>query len=249
MSAAQQVLASYGADAPAKAATSADFNGAAELRRAGMTGVSDAYTGAISLWFRLDGSNGVRRQLLFNTGGTVDISITSTNQVVVFISAPATSSFIQITSSSTYTAGATWHHLLASWDTNGAVGLKSKWLYIDGVLEHGAVADVGSASQVGYTPANWYVCSQSGTSFMDGCLSEVWFAPGQFVDFLQSGNRSKFRNLAGHPINLGTDGSLPTGTAPALYLSNAFSTFELNNGTGGDFAVTAAALTAGSTTP
>lgn len=50
---------------------------------------------------------------------------------------------------------------------------------------------------------------------------------------------AKFRNPAtGKPVDLGADGSTPTGTAPGVYLTGGAATFATNLGTAGSFAVT-----------
>ncbi len=70
-----------------------------------------------------------------------------------------------------------------------------------------------------------------------GCLGDVWWAPGQFLDFSLIGNRAKFHDtgtLAPVPVSmLGANGQMPTGTAPAVFLTGGKSTFGTNLGTGG----------------
>ena len=252
MSAIQQLMVSFGAiDAPRKITTSADMGATVILNRgADMTGVGDSATGILSVWFRLDGSNGSVRKLLANTSQYVDIGLLADNKMKMDLVSPTAGNLISITSTSTYVAGAAWHHLLASWDMAGLAGQKPKHMYINNNVEQGAVSDVGGVSIVEYTRGEWQVGSLGATgSNFDGCLAEFWFAPGQFLDFSVASNRNKFRNGAGQPIDLGVNGELPTGTAPALYLSNEFSTFPTNNGTGGDFIVSQGALTAGSSAP
>jgi hypothetical protein len=66
-------------------------------------------------------------------------------------------------------------------------------------------------------------------------VAEAWFAPGQFVDFSVEANRRKFSSVGGVAVGLGSDGSLPTGVAPAVYFSGDATAFPVNKGTGGAF--------------
>lgn len=68
-----------------------------------------------------------------------------------------------------------------------------------------------------------------------GEMAEFWFAPGQYIDFSVQANREKFRLANGLAAELGSDGSTPTGTPPAIYFSGNRNDFGVNRGTGGDF--------------
>lgn len=76
----------------------------------------------------------------------------------------------------------------------------------------------------------------------NGAMADLWIAPNTFIDFSVTGNRRKFISAAGKPVNLGADGSIPTGTAPAIFQrrapADAAATFADNLGTGGDFTIT-----------
>lgn len=77
---------------------------------------------------------------------------------------------------------------------------------------------------------------------LTGYLADYWIGAGQLIDFSVMANRRKFISASGKPVNLGADGSIPTGTAPAVFLrrapSGAAATFANNLGTGGDFTIT-----------
>jgi hypothetical protein len=87
--------------------------------------------------------------------------------------------------------------------------------------------------------------------FGDGLIADVsnfWMAPGQYIDFSVEANRRKFIDANGKPVDLGADGSTPTGTAPAVFFSGDASGFGTNKGTGGTFTLTGA-LTDATTGP
>ncbi|MBK8174348.1 MAG: hypothetical protein IPK66_03430 [Rhodospirillales bacterium] len=66
-------------------------------------------------------------------------------------------------------------------------------------------------------------------------LADFWFNPATAFDLTNVTNRRKFIDAAGGPVYLGADGSLPTGTAPLLFLSGPLSGWPANKGTGGGF--------------
>ena len=82
------------------------------------------------------------------------------------------------------------------------------------------------------TPADF------GTPLFTGDIADVYIAPGQFIDFSVEANRRKFISADGKPVDLGSNCSTPTGTAPAVCFSGNASSFGTNKGTGGAFTLT-----------
>jgi len=74
-----------------------------------------------------------------------------------------------------------------------------------------------------------------------GALAEIYYAPNQFIDFDVESNRRLFLNADGTPVDLGADGSTPTGIQPMLYLSlregEGADQFAVNRGFGADLSV------------
>ena len=118
------------------------------------------------------------------------------------------------------------------------------------------IADVAKVSaydpllndNIDFTDTDWGVGSTTlGASKLNACLSEFWVS-NEYIDLSVEANRRKFIDSSGKPVDLGSDGSTPTGTAPLIYLPNPSGTFENNAGTGGNFTVTGA-LTACADSP
>lgn len=57
------------------------------------------------------------------------------------------------------------------------------------------------------------------------------------LDITQEANRRKFITSAGRPVDLGVDGSTPTGSQPLIYLKNDYTTIGTNSGSAGNFTV------------
>ncbi|WP_192246072.1 hypothetical protein [Mesorhizobium silamurunense] len=83
---------------------------------------------------------------------------------------------------------------------------------------------------------------------VSGDFADIWFAPGQFIDFSVEANRRKFVDASGKPVYLGANGEMPTGTAPAVFFSGDATGFATNKGTGGAFTLTGS-LTNATTSP
>lgn len=75
-------------------------------------------------------------------------------------------------------------------------------------------------------------------------------APGVYMDLSVDTNRRKFIDISGRPVALGPDGSLPTGSRPALYFTGASSVWHNNRGSGGGgFTVSGGLTTAATALP
>ena len=231
---------------------SADFDGTNDYmsRGADLTGNADSKLGIFSAWYRIDGGDGGTRYLLQGvaTGITSHFRVwqTQTTNLIEVVGFNAAGSTIMTLQSSAYTAGATWLHILASWDLGNSVS----HLYINDVSDNNPTL---SDDTIDYTVPDWFIGARADAAAkLDGCLAEFYFAPGQYLDFSNTYFRRKFISPLGKPVSLGSDGSLPTGTAPIAYQrvadGAAVATFATNLGSGGDFSITGT-LTTGSTSP
>ena len=244
-----------GYETPLIIVDSAHFDGTNDYmtRGAGLNGAADSKTGIVSFWVRLDGGDGTAMEVLTGVttlagatqrfvvvrGGTNKFSIGAWN---------AGGTVILDYNSSAYTAGATWLHVLASWDLSAS----ARNLYINDVSDVNAVSTLTNDT-IDYTLADWGVgANPDGSSKMNGCFAEMYFAPGQYLDFSAVYNRRKFISSGKKPVYLGSTGALPTGTAPLIYQhldhSEAVADFATNRSTGGNFTITGTLDTA-STSP
>lgn len=70
-------------------------------------------------------------------------------------------------------------------------------------------------------------------NFLNGKIGFLWFNT-EYIDFSQEANRLKFFDAFGFPVELGEDGSLPTGNVPLIYMNEDFH-LGTNYGSGGNF--------------
>jgi hypothetical protein len=233
--------------APAYLANASDFDGANDYlaRGADLTGIANSKRGIFSCWFRLDGGDGSLMAFYGEPDGANKIQRLASNAVRFTLYDVAHGTIIlQMETANSYTSGASWHNLLASWDLSTG----AEHLYIDGVSDK--VSTTNTNDTIGYSSTN-HTIGANGSTFGDkfnGCLSEYYFNMGEYLDFSDAGNRAKFLTGATKPVNLGTDGSTPTGTSPIVYLKNAAASFGTNSGTGGNLTITGT-LDVASTSP
>ncbi len=93
-------------------------------------------------------------------------------------------------------------------------------IYINGVLDAGTVSTFGPNTEIiDFVAAvpTWQIGRNAGGDLANGALAELW------LDDVYSNTPTAFVRRAAtgvcKPISLGATGNLPTGSAPALYLS------------------------------
>lgn len=213
------------------------FNGSTQslTLATNFTGAADSATGILSMWLKINGGDSTTMSMLRNTSGFVDISRSSANKFnFMFMDSTGLLTF-NFGSVATYATSTTWLNVLSSWDVTLGVGSKVSNLYVNNVSDKTVIADATLGFNVDYTSGAWgAMAAQNASQKFNGCEAEIYFAPGKFLDFTIAGNRAKFIDGNGKPVSLGADGSTPTGTAPILYLPNAFGTVGANAGTGGN---------------
>lgn len=149
-----------------------------------------------------------------NSAHTKSLSVGSTSGVEVFSQGP-------------------WHHIFISVNTNFGSGAKLSNVLLDGVDVNNSKFDSDTAFNIGISGKAFGIpCEQAEMANISDIieLAFVWVAVGQYVT---AANVTLFRDGGGNPVDLGADGSTPTGTAPTYYLVGPAANFSTNLGTGG----------------
>jgi len=135
----------------------------------------------------------------------------------------------------------TWYHILISFDLSDS---GKRHVYLDDSdLSTTVTWSIYTDGNLGWgTYSSWDIGSrQDYTNYtFAGCLSEVYLT-NEYLDLSVEANRRKFIDASGKPVNLGSDGSTPTGTQPLLYFNNPAATWNVNKGSGGAFSFHASA--------
>ena len=217
------------------------FGGPKLTRTSALANVSDGKVFTFSAWFNLQSINGNTLLGISKTGQSgsrcLQILIDTQDHPRILAGDGAGNTYIDAQGSGTFnqTLGG-WHHFFFTCDLTD---ITKRFLYMDGVLDNFVTWNVYANNPIKFTgdkPDVGY--DEFGGSLLVGCLAELWFGPGQY-----STNVAGFIS-GGEPINLGSTGATPTGTAPALYLNQAYSTFQTDqSGNANNFTVTGGSLT------
>ena len=211
-------------------------------RETNLVGNADGKKGIVSFWFRINGGDGADmfvyegRRVAFTEQPM--IKRFASGKLRLFHRDAAGATVLSLSTVLTYTAGAPWRHLLASWDmaVPGSARLYTtdvndldEQTFVDSLLNYDGpdfTFDLGA--------------NLVNTQRFNGCLADFYFNYAEYLDFDVVNNRRKFIGANLRPVDLGSDGSLPTGRPPILYFSGDLATWRLNDGTGGDFTVNGA---------
>jgi hypothetical protein len=207
-----------------------DLDGTSDYYALGsdLSGNADGKKGTFSGYIRIDGGNGTNRYVLCNTGVRFCVYVSTVNKISVIGYNSTPTKILHLQTVNTFSASTNWIHILMSWDLEAGVS----HLYINGVSDKSEVTLTDDT--IDYTATNWgFGSAAGGGNKWNGAISEAWFQPNVYFDFSDADERVKFLTLLNQPEDLGSDGSIPTGTQPILYVPDGDAT--TNAGSGGNF--------------
>jgi hypothetical protein len=223
------------------------------LTRGGnLTGIANSSTGILSAWVNFANTPVGGLNIFANDLFTANlaINVNGDDKIAIDIAESTFTDYLLLMTTAGVPSPTGWVHILSSWDVNAAAGLRTAHLYITDTDGLTIATDTGSAFAAELATASEWVVgvdpSLSQKAAFD--LAELYYAPGEYLDFSVEANRRLFISAAGEPVDLGADGSTPTGSQPLVYLSirdaQAASEFATNRGTGGNFTVNGELATA-----
>jgi len=200
-------------------------------RGADLTSNADSKVGIISFWFKFTGGDGSKMRIWTSHDGPSDVALDKgTDNKFKFLLQGASPSYLDLRSSTAYTADGTWHHLMAAWDVGNSVS----YLYVDGSDDANEVTNIDGTIE--YIKADHQMGSDhSGGSKIDWEVADFYFNTAETIDLSSSSNRLKFRSAAGKPVSMGDDCSEVTGEPPIVCFTNPTATWNISVGSGGGF--------------
>lgn len=231
------------------------------VKNTALTNVTNTVTGTLSMWLNIrepvPTSNGAN-SIIFYIGNNSPI-VTS---FLVKLSAKPVSNaanlFLEIVgkdingntilnirtnTKDVITPSNNWIHLLSSWD----LGNNNATIWLTNVNTTNLIVFTPNANVFLNTNAAGIIARANGTEEYVGDISELWFDT-RFIDLTNVTNRNKFISVGLKPVSLGANGNIPTGVSPLIYLNGNVKTFNVNQGTGGNFN-TVGSLTLSNTSP
>jgi hypothetical protein len=237
-------LVGFGAGGETYAPGAVTFDGINDYMRRGadLTGNTDGKTGTVSYWVKFNG-DGAEINVYSNTGGRHRFYRTAGNKILFRGQTVAGANILVLTSTTSIVAASGWTHVLASWN----LATPEAYLYINGTDDEAAGSTETNAT-IERTVANHSVGDDvGGSGLLNADIADLWIS-WEYVDITQAANRAKFISASGKPVDLGADGSVPTGTAPIMYFRHvtgaAATDFATNLGGGGNFSITGALVEA-----
>jgi hypothetical protein len=219
--------------APPFEVDAATFDGSNDYitRGANLTGIADGKKGIISLWAKFAADDTGIALLAGNDNALFQL-VRESDNTISFRAGDGSSYFARVSSNDTYTSADGWIHILISWDLTTTTVQMS----INDGADTGSVLS-NSDNNITYTAlTDWGIAAYSGGGAkLNGCLAELYFNSAEALDISNSSNRRKFISATLHPVDLGSDGSTPTGTQPILYVK--MTTTPSNAGSGGSITV------------
>lgn len=209
---------------------SAVFNGTNQyLRRTSIVGLTDSTDMSVVAFFTID--NGSHDGGIITVGeviGNVNEGFGLYQSRTNLVAKLSASSGTTLTASGVLSTSTDWYTAMFS-TTSGAQRL---YVYKNNVLVS-SVTRSDTYTTPDITTGKNYVGRLQDEFEHDGKIGFLWFNT-EYVDFSQEANRLKFVDGLGYPVDLGEDGSTPTGSQPLIYLNEGFH-LGTNLGSGGNF--------------
>ena len=213
------------------------------LRGGALTGLAAGKQVTFSFWVKI-GLDETTMWLHDSAAGRATILKGSDNLLNITFQTSTGSTVWTGTSTNTITISSGWTHILIS--LNSETG--GRKLYINDSLETIVSEVFNSDAIIDLVETNWSVGAHpAGILKYNGDMAEFYFT-NEFIDLSIEANRRKFIDASLKPVDLGSDGSIPTGTAAIVYFNNPTVTWHTNKGTGGGY-TEVGALTTATTSP
>lgn len=204
-------------------------------RGAGLTGAADSKTGIFSCWVDRAADGGAPR--IF--AGAIDPGVNlvqisfASDAVAVVLRNSAGTVILNLRSTNTIKVVDGQTHILIAWD----LATTTAKIFVDDVDVTDTPITI-TDDTIDYTITEWGGGTDGGppgTNLFNGCIGQLYFQDGEFLDLTVVSNRRRFIDNFGNPVDLGADGSTPTGTQPIVFLTGATASWHTNKGSGGGF--------------
>jgi hypothetical protein len=210
-------------------ARSAKFNGTNQYldRTTALSGSTTSKLVSFSYSVKFDANEGY--QIGFSNGTQLNFGIlNSAGKIRIIGRQNSANAVIDVIGSTTLSTGV-WYNICGCFDM---ANTGSKYLYINNAAETLAVTNYVDDTLNFVEPLE-VAASGFGSGRVNGNIGFLWFNT-EYIDFSQEANRLKFFDAFNYPVDLGADGSVPTGNQPLIYMNNDIH-LGTNLGSGGDF--------------
>jgi len=194
----------------------------------------------LSFWVKRAGSGATNEKIIESASGRFSFKFDGSDRVSIILKNTSASIIANVTSTNTVQASDGLTHILIGINMgNSTQGDRIK-IYIDDVKETIINGTAPVDDTVDSTDGSMDIGANNGLSeIYEGELGQLYIVE-VYQDPDTLSNRRKFNDGNGNPVELGSTGSTPTGTAPRIFLNNTTATWQNNLGLGGNFTETGA---------
>jgi len=174
--------------------------------------------------FQLRDSGSTKMVDLFETtSGRLRIVMKNSSSTTVIDHISATSSFVN----------GTWYAIQIAWDISTSSPV-FQWYVDDSQISYSGTPVLTGETNIGWAVAQklGIFCESNGGNDSDLSLANFYIHDTTTLDMSSAGNRLKFSNTDTTQVNMGTDGSTPTGTQPLFFYDGALVGWATNKGSG-----------------
>ena len=226
-------------------------------RGAALSNSPDSKMGTLSCWVKVDDLTTGTHNLI--GGGTGHINIRfpddgggdNDSHFHITMLQSSTGSCVQVSSAANSINEATWYHVAACWNTT--TGSQETHLFVNGSEDSNSVTN--NSDKLAYWSHSNFEIGDDGFSdsaFLVGDIFDFWLDTQVYFDLTSAANLQKFIS-GGKPVDLGSDGSEPTGSAPTVFMrvlaGGSASDFATNRGDGGGMTAVGSTISLSSTNP
>ncbi len=225
-----------GVDPPEVAVNAVHFDGANDYisSDAGLTDSVDGPALFVSIWLNFTGGDGNSVDLFTDLSNRIRIDRLPDGRLDFNIKDDTIAILVRMLTVEDYdtVTNSGWNHILFAF--NGVATPVSQ-LYINDVVPSTTFAGGPSEGDIDWTIAD-YGCgaNATGANKYNGDFAQVYITD-EYLDISILANRRKFISSNGKPVEIGSDGSDPTGTAPLVLFDGATVSWHTNKGSGGGF--------------
>ena len=217
---------------------SADFNGSSQYisRTSSLSGISDSRFTTVAFSLYNDNTSGYATYLLGydSSSNRSPIIVDRNGAKLRFYLQSSSGQILAIPDVGVTLNTSSWFNVLISDNRT----TQTTRIYVNGTAytptpSTNTVADVTYGNASFGIAGNEYNGDYTNDGFFDGRIGYFYFTT-EFIDFSSEANRLKFFDAFGYPVDLGSNGSTPTGTQPLIYINKGFHN-GTNLGSGGNF--------------
>lgn len=206
-------------------------------RGADLTGIANGKAGTISIWVNFTNSASAYNPIWIsrnNTtiGNTLTLARSSTGELTLSARNSAGTIILDTTTTGTPCSSSGLYHIYATWDlaVNNRV-----YIYVNGTDKTGTISTFTNDT-IQYSVPNHGLLGNLLSPFAPltaAMVGQVYVNYSAYLD--PTSNVTKFYGGVATPKGIGSDGSVPSGTSPIVYLDGNATTILTNRGTGGNF--------------